>query len=52
MHNGTVPDWNKMWETLQGAPLQILIIVITAVIIRWLSVRILNRVIRRMAAQG
>ena len=37
---------------IAGAPLQILIIVITAVIIRWLSVRILNRVIRRMAAQG
>lgn len=47
-----MPDWNNIWETLQGAPLQILIIVITAVVIRWLSVRILNRVIKRMAAQG
>ncbi|MEZ5186567.1 MAG: mechanosensitive ion channel family protein [Candidatus Nanopelagicales bacterium] len=40
------------WEFLQGAPLQILIIVILAVVIRWLSIRILNRVIKRMAAQG
>jgi len=47
-----VPDTKNIWETLQGAPLQILIIVLLAIIIRWVSIRILNRVIKRMAAQG
>ena len=40
------------WEYMQGPPLQILIIVVLAVVIRWISVAILNRIIKRMAAQG
>lgn len=51
-HNGMVFNDETFWEFLQGAPLQILIIVILAVVIRWASIRILNRVIKRMAAQG
>ncbi|MCB0900134.1 MAG: mechanosensitive ion channel family protein [Actinobacteria bacterium] len=43
---------NNLWEYLQGAPLQILIIVLIAVAIRWISVAVLNRIIKRMAAQG
>ena len=47
-----VDDAKTFWEYLQGPPLQILIIVVLAVLIRWMSVAILNRVIKRMAAQG
>lgn len=43
---------SNLWEYLQGAPLQILIIVLIAVAIRWISVAVLNRIIKRMAAQG
>ncbi|HRY09894.1 MAG TPA: mechanosensitive ion channel family protein [Candidatus Nanopelagicales bacterium] len=42
----------NLWEYLQGPPLQILIIVVLAVAIRWISVAVLNRIIKRMAAQG
>ncbi len=43
---------SNLWEYLQGPPLQILIIVVIAVAIRWISVAVLNRIIKRMAAQG
>ncbi|MFN8212900.1 MAG: mechanosensitive ion channel family protein [Candidatus Nanopelagicales bacterium] len=43
---------SNLWEYLQGPPLQILIIVLLAVAIRWISVAVLNRIIKRMAAQG
>ena len=47
-----VDEAKTFWEYLQGPPLQILIIVVLAVVIRWISVAILNRIIKRMAAQG
>jgi small conductance mechanosensitive channel len=47
-----VDQANNLWDYLQGAPLQILIIVVIAVAIRWISVAVLNRIIKRMAAQG
>ncbi len=51
-HNGGVEQTRNLWEYLQGPPLQILIIVVLAVAIRWISVAVLNRIIKRMAAQG
>ena len=51
-HNGGVDQASNLWEYLQGPPLQILIIVLLAVAIRWISVAVLNRIIKRMAAQG
>jgi len=47
-----VDQASNLWEYLQGPPLQILIIVLLAVAIRWISVAVLNRIIKRMAAQG
>lgn len=47
-----VKDATTVWEYLQGPPLQILIIVLLAVAIRWISVFVLNRIIKRMAEQG
>jgi small-conductance mechanosensitive channel len=47
-----VDQASNLWEYLQGPPLQILIIVVIAVAIRWISVAVLNRIIKRMAAQG
>jgi len=47
-----VEQTRNLWEYLQGPPLQILIIVVLAVAIRWISVAVLNRIIKRMAAQG
>jgi small conductance mechanosensitive channel len=49
---GGVDETKTFWEYLQGPPLQILIIVLLAVAIRWISVAVLNRIIKRMAAQG
>ncbi len=45
-------DPKTFWEYLQGPPLQILIIVVLAIAIRWISVFVLNRIIKKMAAQG
>ncbi|HQR80891.1 MAG TPA: mechanosensitive ion channel family protein [Actinomycetota bacterium] len=42
----------NLWDYVQTPPLQIAIIVVLAVAIRWVSIFILNRVIKRMAAQG
>jgi small conductance mechanosensitive channel len=47
-----VNDPKTFWEYLQGPPLQILIIVVLAIAIRWISVFVLNRIIKKMAAQG
>ncbi len=50
------PDSNTsasdVWEFLQGVPLQILIILVLAVVIRIILVRILDRIVKRMSAQG
>lgn len=42
----------NLWEYTQAPPLQIAIIIVLAVGIRWISIFLLNRIIKRMAAQG
>lgn len=51
-HNGRVSDVNSVWGWVTQTPVQIAIIVVSAVIVRWILVRLLNRVIKRMAAKG
>jgi small conductance mechanosensitive channel len=45
-------DPKNFWDYLQGAPLQILIIVALSVAIRWVTIFVLNRIIKRMTAQA
>ncbi len=45
-------DPKTFWDYLQGAPLQILIIVVLAIAIRWITIFVLNRIIKRMTAQA
>lgn len=47
-----MPAWNDVWSFLQGVPLRILIIVVVAVVTRWVLIRILNRIVKRMSDQG
>ncbi|MCU0279497.1 MAG: mechanosensitive ion channel family protein [Candidatus Nanopelagicales bacterium] len=45
-------DPKNFWDYLQGAPLQILIIVALSIAIRWVTIFVLNRIIKRMTAQA
>ena len=44
--------WNGVWEFLRGVPLQIMIIVGGAVLIRFVLIRILNRIVRQMSEKA
>ncbi len=45
-------DPKTFWDYLQGPPLQILIIVVLAIAIRWITIFVLNRIIKKMTAQA
>lgn len=45
-------DWANVWQFLQGVPLKIIAIVLISVFVRWLLIRILNRIVKRMSEQG
>ena len=47
-----MPAWNDVWKFVQGVPLRIIIIVAVAVVTRWILIRILNRIVKRMSDQG
>ena len=47
-----MPPWSDIWTYLQGVPLKIIVIIVSALVVRWALIRILNRVVKRMSEKG